>query len=85
MCVLSCVDVIPSFTYVLRVVILTSLNDVVREGARDRKREAILTASRRYHQIKIQYNQEPLAVARLLFLTSNLQLPPTVYINNGYL
>ena len=30
-CVLSCEDVIRSFTYVLRVVILTSLNDVVRE------------------------------------------------------
>ena len=37
---LSCVDVIRSFTYVLRVVILTSLNDVGRERARDRKREA---------------------------------------------
>ena len=37
--VLSCVDVIRSFTYVLRVVIWTSLKDVGRE--RERKREAI--------------------------------------------
>ena len=37
--------------------------------------------SRMYHpKEKKKYNQEPLAVARLLFLTSNLQLPPpTIY------
>ena len=51
---LSCVDVIPSFTYVLRVVILTSLNDV---WERERERESATesekpTASRRYHQKK---------------------------------
>ena len=38
MCVFSCVDVIQSFTYVLRVVILTSLNDVVREKTREKAR-----------------------------------------------
>ena len=33
---------------------------------------------------KKKENQEPLAVARLLFLTSNLQLPPpTIYIYRG--
>ena len=35
---LSCVDVIQSFTYVLRVIILTSLNDVVRERERERQK-----------------------------------------------
>ena len=41
---LSCVDVIQSFTYVLRVVIWTTLKDVVRE------REGITTASCMYHK-----------------------------------
>ena len=40
----------------------------------------IRMTSRMYHQNKQKTkNQEPLAVARLLFLTSNLQIPPTVY------
>ena len=45
--VLSCVDVIRSFTYVLRVVILTSLKEGVREG--ERKREGRTTTPRMYH------------------------------------
>ena len=44
-CSFVCVDVIRSFTYVLRVAIWTSLKDVVRQG--ERKREAISTASRK--------------------------------------
>ena len=44
----SCVDVIQSFTYGLRLFLFwTSLKDVVWE--RERKREAIPTASSRYH------------------------------------
>ena len=53
--VLSCVDVIRSFTYVLRVVIWTSLKDVGREH--ERKREAITNGlshvpSKRTEEIK---------------------------------
>ena len=48
--VLSCVDVIQSFTYLLRVIILDVIKDVLR--ARERKREAIPTASRVDHQKK---------------------------------
>ena len=61
-----------SFTYVLRIIIL-DVSDRARE-----KGEGITTASRMYHK-KIKENREPLAVARLLFLTSNLQIPSTVY------
>ena len=47
---------------------------------REKKREGLSLASRMYRQKeKKKLNQEPLAVARLLFLTSNLQLPSTVY------
>ena len=46
--VLLCVDVIQSFMYVLRVVIWTSLKDMVRQ--RERKREGITMALRMYHQ-----------------------------------
>ena len=65
-----------SFTYVLCIIILD-----VSERARE-KGEGITTASRMYHQKKKKKkkkNREPLAVARLLFLTSNLQIPSTVY------
>ena len=68
---LSCVDVIQSFTYVLCVVIWTTLKDVVRE------REGITTASRMYHK----NNQEPLAVARLRFLL-NPYFQPATSINH---
>ena len=77
--VLSCVDVIQSFTYVLRVVIL----DVIKrrgERQRERNREAIPTASCMYHQKK-RIKQEFLAVAGFLFITFNLVLPSVVYIS----
>ena len=60
-----------SFTYVLRIIILD-----VTKRQRERKREGIPTASRMYHQT----GKEPLVVARLLFLTSNLLLPSTVCV-----
>ena len=54
--------------------IWTSLKDVVRE--RERKLEAIPSASSRYHQREREREREKekkiLAVARLLLLTSNL-------------
>ena len=76
--VLSCVDVIQSFTYVLRVVIL----DVIkrRERQRERNREAIPTASCMYHQKK-RIKQEFLAAAGFLFITFNLVFPSIVYIS----
>ena len=43
-CVLSCVDVIRCFTYVLRV-ILTSLNDVVRESATESNTNGLFVGS----------------------------------------
>ena len=42
----------------------------------ERRREGRTTTSHMYHP---KENWEPLAVSHLLFLTSNLQLPPTVY------
>ena len=62
-------------TYILRIIIL---DVAIRLKERERKREAILTASCRFHQKRKK--KEPLAVVRLFFLTSNLLLPPTVYI-----
>ena len=53
--------------------IWTSLKDVVRE--RERKRDSIPSASRRYHQKKRKEREKKhkfLAVARLLLLTANL-------------
>ena len=65
-----------SFTYVLRIIILN-----VTERQSEIKREGITTASRMYRpKEKKKSNQEPLAVAHLLFLTSNLLLPSNVYI-----
>ena len=113
--VLSCVNVIQSTTYALRVVIWTSLKDVGRNSMREserhsiyyicvmccylditkrrgekqheRKREAVPTASQIPSKEQTRIKQEPLAVARLLFPTSNLLLPSTIYNNNsdGYL
>ena len=54
----------------------TSLKDVLRE--RERRQEAIPTASRIYRQKK-RIKQKLLAVACLLLLISNLLLPSTVY------
>ena len=64
-----------SFTCVLRIIILN-----VTERQSEIKREGITMASRMYHpKEKKKSNQEPLAAARLLFLTSNLLLP-SIYI-----
>ena len=75
--VLSCVDIIQSFTYLSCVIILDVTKDVARQHKK--KREAIPTASRRHHK-KRRSKQEYLAVARLLLPTSNLLLPQTVYV-----
>ena len=82
--VLSCVDIIESFTYVLRVVIL----DVTeRRGVRESERRyqqplAYTIKKRKVKKKEEEIKREYLAVARLLLLlpTSNLLLPLTVYI-----
>ena len=94
--VLSCVDIIESFTYVLRVVIL----DVTkRRGAREserryqqplaytiqkkkKKKKKEVKKKEKKKKKEEEIKREYLAVARLLLLlpTSNLLLPLTVYI-----
>ena len=83
-CVLSCVDVIQSFTYVLRVVILDVTKRRGGETAREKARgntNGLSHIPSKEKKKKKKKDWESLAVARLLFFTSNLQLPSTIYIH----
>ena len=64
-----------SFTFVLRIIIL-GVGETAREKARGNSNGLSHVPSKRKEEIKSGIS---LAVARLLFLTSNLQLPSTVY------
>ena len=79
---LSCVDVIQSFTYGLRVVIL-----YVTKGRRETARDKVRGNTNRLLHVPSKENkrtkQEFLAVASLLLLISNLLFPSTVYKMNA--
>ena len=73
--VLSCVDVIQSFTYGLRVIILdVTKRRGVRESAKESKRRYQRHLADTIEKEKKRINQEYVAVARLLLPSSSLLL-----------
>ena len=71
--ILSCVDVIQSFTYLLHGIML----DITKRHRERAREKAIPMASHRYHQKRKEkrIKRAPQAVARLLLPPSSLQLP----------